>query len=58
MRQIKSDEARRDWRDLLDEVQADPDAVVQILRYGKPVAVLVSARWYDATMEFLGANDE
>jgi prevent-host-death family protein len=48
MRQLRSDEARRDWRDLLDEVQQEP--AVQILRYDKPVAVVMSADQYDRLM--------
>lgn len=47
MRDIKSDEARRDWRDILDEVQADPEAAVRVSRHGRPVAVVVSAVWYE-----------
>jgi prevent-host-death family protein len=47
MRDIKSDEARRTFRDILDEVQADPYAVVRISRYDRPVAVVVSAAWYE-----------
>jgi len=47
MRQLRSDEARRDWRDLLDEVQHDPAAAIQVLRYDKPVAVVVSSEWYE-----------
>jgi hypothetical protein len=46
MRQLRSDEARRDWRDLLDEVQHDASAAVEILRYDKPVAVVVNSDWY------------
>jgi prevent-host-death family protein len=47
MRDVKSDEARRDWRDILDEVQADPEAAVRVSRHGRPVAVVVSAAWYE-----------
>lgn len=47
MRDLKSDEARRDWRDILDEVQGDPEAAVRISRHGRPVAVVVSAAWYE-----------
>lgn len=47
MRDIKSDEARRTFRDILDEVQADPEAAVRISRYDRPVAVVVSAAWYE-----------
>ena len=47
MRDIKSDEARRTFRDLLDEVERDPEAAVRISRYDRPVAVVVSAVWYE-----------
>ena len=47
MRDIKSDEARRTFRDLLDEVERDPEAAVRISRYDRPVAVVVSAAWYE-----------
>ena len=47
MRDLKSDEARRDWRDILDEVERDPDAAIRISRYERPVAVVVSAAWYE-----------
>ena len=44
MRQIRSEEARRGFRDLLDEVQQGE--FVEVLRYDKPVAVLVPASWF------------
>lgn len=56
MKQLGSDEARRDWRDLLDAVQANPDAAIQILRYDKPVAVVVSAVWYAESMRIRKAT--
>lgn len=42
--QVSSDEARRRWRDLLDEAQQGETA--EITRSGKPVAVLVPVAWY------------
>jgi prevent-host-death family protein len=47
MRELKSDAARRGFRDLLDEVERDPEAAIRISRYDRPVAVLVSAAWYE-----------
>jgi len=44
MKQIGSEEARRTFRDLLDEAQRGE--VIEILRYDKSVAVLVPAWWY------------
>lgn len=39
---IKSDEARNNWRELLDQVLANQTAEVVIERYSKPLAVLVN----------------
>lgn len=47
MRDVRSDEARRQFRDLLDEVQGDAGAAIRILRYDTPVAVIVSQEWYE-----------
>lgn len=47
MQDIKSDEARRNFRDLLDEVERDPEAAIRVSRYERPVAVVVSAEWYE-----------
>ena len=44
MKQIGSEEARRRFRDLLDDAQRGE--AVEILRHDKPVAVLVPAWWY------------
>lgn len=57
MKEIRSDEARRDWRDLLDEVQQDPRAATRILRYDKPVAVLVSDTWYQESVRIRTAAE-
>lgn len=71
MRELKSDQARRDWRDLLDEMERDPAAAVTILRYDRPVAVLMPAgrrdperddsgpdprRWTDAMLAMAHAD--
>ena len=45
-KQVRSDEARRNLRDLLDEVEHH-HVHVTILRYDKPAAVLVSPEWYE-----------
>lgn len=39
-------EARAKFRDLVDGVTQD-DAHVYVLRYGKPVAVIVPVDWYE-----------
>jgi antitoxin (DNA-binding transcriptional repressor) of toxin-antitoxin stability system len=56
MRQVKSEEARRTFRDLLDE--AERGGVVQILRYDRPVAVLVAGEWFEHTRAALAAFRE
>jgi len=45
-RQVRSDEARRNLRDLLNDVEHH-DVHVTILRYDKPAAVLVPVGWYE-----------
>lgn len=55
MKQIGSDEARRTFRDLLDEAQRGEPA--EISRNGKPVAVLVPADWYHAAVRQLEVGD-
>jgi PHD/YefM family antitoxin component YafN of YafNO toxin-antitoxin module len=46
-RWVRSDEARTKFRDLVDEVVQD-DTHVYLLRYDKPVAVMVPVDWYEA----------
>ncbi len=43
---VGSDEARSNFRTLLDDVE-HRDAHVTIQRHGKPVAVIVPVDWYD-----------
>lgn len=44
-RQVRSDEARRNLRDLLNAVEHDGEHVT-ILRYDTPAAVMVPVEWY------------
>jgi prevent-host-death family protein len=53
MKQVGSQAARRDFRDLLDDAQLGESA--EISRNGKPVAVLVPAGWYEHTRATLRA---
>jgi len=46
-RWVRSDEARSKLRDLIDEVAHD-DSHIYLLRYDKPVAVIVPVEWYEA----------
>jgi len=49
MKQIGSEEARRTFRDLLDDAQRGE--AVEILRHDKPVAVLVPVEWWEAAVK-------
>ena len=48
MREVKSEEARRTFRDLLDE--AERGGVIGILRYDRPAAIMVPPDWYARDM--------
>jgi prevent-host-death family protein len=48
---LKSDEARNRWRDVLDEIAAGNDVVIQ--RYNKPVAAMIRYEEYLALQEEL-----
>ena len=44
-RRVTADEARRNFRELLNEVEHDRQHVT-IMRYGQPAAVMVPVEWY------------
>ena len=44
MKQVGSEEARRTFRDLLDDAQQGESA--EITRNGKPIAILVPVGWH------------
>ena len=46
-RWVRSGEARSRFRGMIDEVAQD-EAHVYLLRYDKPVAVIVPVTWYEA----------
>jgi prevent-host-death family protein len=52
-KQIRSDEARRNFSPLLDEVKHQ-DVHITVLRYDKPVAVIVPVEWYERARKKLG----
>jgi prevent-host-death family protein len=54
MKQLGSDEARRAFRDLLDEAVRGEHT--EISRNGKPVAVLVPAGWYGTVLAYVDAT--
>lgn len=54
MKQLGSQEARRAFRDLLDDAQQGESA--EITRNGKPVAVLVPVEWRDAVIDYIHAT--
>jgi prevent-host-death family protein len=45
-RWVRSDEARRRLRNLVDEVEHD-GAHIFVLRYNRPSAVIVPVEWYE-----------
>jgi prevent-host-death family protein len=45
-RRVRSDEARARFSTLIDEVTHE-DAHIYVLRYDKPVAVIVPVEWYE-----------
>lgn len=56
-RQVRSDEARRNLRELLNAVEHDGEHVT-ILRYDTPAAVLVPVEWYrDAQTALIDAKE-
>jgi prevent-host-death family protein len=52
-RSVTPDEVRRQFRDLLNEVEHQ-DVHLTVKRYGKPAAVIVPVDWYDAARRMLG----
>ncbi len=52
-KQVTSDEARRNLRELINAVERD-DAHVTITRYGEPAAVIVSTEWHEMAKAALG----
>jgi prevent-host-death family protein len=54
-RRVRSDEARRTLRNLLDAVERD-GARITVCRYETPVAVLVPVAWYREALAALEAE--
>jgi len=54
--QVRSDEARRNFRELLDQVARGYHVTIQ--RYDKPVAVMVPVDWYEDAESAWGAQLE
>jgi len=52
VKEIASRDARRLWREILDEVKSG-DSDIAITRYGEPVAVMIPAADYQALVEQL-----
>jgi len=55
MKQVLSDQLRRDLRKLLDEIEHAGEHVV-VARWDKPVAVLVPVEWYEQAKSALAAS--
>ena len=54
-RWVRTDDARRHLRVLLNEVEHD-DTHIFVLRYDKPAAVIVPVRWYEQAKQALGGT--
>ena len=54
MEQYTSEDARRDWRRILNKV--DHGEPVGITRYGESLAVVVSADWYATVTAYITAT--
>ena len=54
-RQVRTEEARRNFRELLNEVEHQ-GAHIAITRYDSPSAMLVPMEWYDRAVEALAAR--
>ena len=56
-KEVRSDEARRQWSDLLDSVEHH-DAHITVLRYAKPAAVIVPVWWHELAITELAEEGE
>lgn len=57
MKSVRSDEARRSLRDLLNDVEHQGEHVT-ILRYQTPAAVIVPVEWYEQARSAIGEGGE
>jgi prevent-host-death family protein len=57
MKQVRSDEARRTFRELLNEVEHQGEHV-EILRYQTPAAMLVPVEWYKQARRALESSED
>lgn len=55
-RQVRTEEARRNFRELLNEVEHQ-GAHIAITRYDNPSAILVPLDWYERAVQALAASD-
>ncbi len=53
VRWVQSDEVRRKWRHLIDEVMTR-GAHIGVLRHGKKVGVIVPDDWHERALAALG----
>jgi prevent-host-death family protein len=56
MDELNADEARRNWRDMLDRVHGGEP--IGITRNGKPWAVVVSREWFDFAQGVEDGHDD
>jgi prevent-host-death family protein len=56
MKSVRSDEARRNFRDLLNDVEHQGERI-EILRYKTPAAVIVPVEWWKRAKAALEVKD-
>jgi prevent-host-death family protein len=52
LKEVTSRDARTQWREILDEVMTGSSDIA-ITRYGKPVAVIIPAEFYESVADQL-----
>ncbi len=55
MKPVSSDDARRRFRELVNDVEIRGEHVT-IMRYNTPAAVIVPIEWYEQTLKALAAE--
>lgn len=54
MEEMTTEQVRRSWASLLTQISERTRGAVKLIRYRRPVAVLVPADWYDKAVEAIG----
>ncbi|MFJ4960265.1 hypothetical protein [Streptomyces sp. NPDC088739] len=54
MEEMTTEQVRRGWATLLTEISQRTRGAVRLIRYKRPVAVLVPADWFDEAVAAIG----